>query len=548
MSTQTQHERIARRIKALREERCLTQAQLSEQLGIRDRQTLAAIEAGERRVNADELLRVAQALGVDVDTFLDPFRLIGEGAFSFRAKEVAEPVLAAFEEQARRWIATYRELALQAGAEPRRLGQKLELYPWSSFEDAAAAADVLQEEWLLGSVPADRLNDAIENRLGALVLYVDAAERISGAASQLPGLQAILVNRREPGGRRSFDLAHELFHLLTWDAMPPRRAEPLEVRPTRGNRVEQMAEIFASELLMPAPVVVNRWAGRGSEGDAAWVERTAAELKVSVPALAWRMVNLGYFTRSEARAMGESPRRTVPHARQPPPPLFSRPFVERVSTAVEAGRLSLRRAAGLLDLSAAQLVELCADHGHPLSYEVRGERVLLEGTARKDTVVLVDTNVIMEAVRTHCWNAVAGGLRVKTVEEWRDEAMRGDRGRPGYVPVSEKDLARLRAVHPVSALERATFALAYEGAQNMDPGERDLFAHAHGRVARGDDVWILCSADRACVRAAVALGWHERLARWALGAAVGANPHPPLLRQHGESWLSQARTEYLLRP
>lgn len=175
--------------------------------------------------------------------------------------------------------------------------------------------------------------------------------------------------------------------------------------------------------------------------------------------------------------------------------------------------------------------------------------MLLDGIARKDTGVLVDTNVIMEAVRTHCWNAVAGGLRVETVEECRDEALRGDRGRPGYVPVSEKDLSRLRTVHPVSALERATFALAYEGAQNMDPGERDLFAHAHGRVARGDHVWILCSADRACVRAAVALGWHERLhSLGALAAAVGVNPHPPLLRQHGESWLSQARTEYLLRP
>jgi hypothetical protein len=173
--------------------------------------------------------------------------------------------------------------------------------------------------------------------------------------------------------------------------------------------------------------------------------------------------------------------------------------------------------------------------------------VLLEGVARRDTVVLVDTNVVLEAVRTRCWNAIAGGLCVETVEECRDEALRGDRGRPGYLPVSEQDLGRIRKVHPVSAVERATFGMAYADAQSMDPGERDLFAHAYARGVRGDAVWILCSADRACVRAAVALGWHERMhSLGALAAAVGAHPNPPLLDHHGERWLSRVRTEYLL--
>ncbi|HEX6037483.1 XRE family transcriptional regulator [Longimicrobium sp.] len=372
MTTHSQHDRIARRIKALREDAEMTQAELAEKLGFNDRQTLASIEAGERRVSPDELVRVARALDADPDVFVDPFRLIGEGAFSFRVKEVAEPVLAAFEEQARRWIATYRELGRQMGEEPRRLGQKLELYPWSSFEDADESAHALWEHWQLGDVPADVLEEAIETQLGALVLHVDAAEGISGAASRLPGLHAILVNRRESRGRRSFDLAHELFHLLTWDAMPPRRVEPWEVRPTKGNRVEQMAEVFASTLLMPAPVVVNRWMGRGGEELPLWMRRMAEALRVSVPALQWRMVNMGYLTRGELRALPSPPRPPV-SAKEPTPLLFSRRFVERVSWAVETGRLSLRRAAGLLDLSVMELSELCAAHGHPLSsYEMPG--------------------------------------------------------------------------------------------------------------------------------------------------------------------------------
>jgi XRE family transcriptional regulator, fatty acid utilization regulator len=369
MSTQTQQDQIARRIRALREARGLTQAELARTLGFNDRQTLAAIEAGERRVSPRELVEVAEALEADVDVFLDPFLLIGEGAFSFRAKEVPEAVLAAFEDQARRWIATYRELGLQSGTGPRRLGQKLELYPWSSFEDAAASAELLREAWRLGDVPADRLEEAIETELGALVLYVDAAEGISGAASQLPGLHTILVNRREPRGRRSFDLAHGLFHVLTWDAMPPRRVEPLEVKPAKGNRVEQMAESFAAALLMPAAVVSARWQARGGEELPLWMSRTAAQLRVSAPALQWRLVNLGLMTKAEARAMAPVPRADVP---QTLPPLFSRRFIERVSGGVEAGRLSMRRAAGLLDLSLAQLADVCAAHGYPLSYELPG--------------------------------------------------------------------------------------------------------------------------------------------------------------------------------
>jgi transcriptional regulator with XRE-family HTH domain/Zn-dependent peptidase ImmA (M78 family) len=370
MTVRMQQDQIARRIKALREAKSVTQATLARELGFNDRQTLAAVEAGERRVSPDELVRVADALGVDVDVFLDPFRLIGEGAFNFRAKEVEEATLAAFEEQARRWIATYRELGLQAGAEPRRMGQKLELYPWSSFEDASASAGMLWKEWSLGDVPADRLEEAIETRLGALVLYVDAVEGISGAASQLPGLHTILVNRRESQGRRSFDLAHELFHVLTWDAMPPRRVDPVDVRAAKGNRVEQMAESFASALLMPAPIISARWAARGGEDLPLWMSRTAMQLRVSVPALQWRLVNLGHLSKPQLQAMGPAPRLTGP---QPTLPLlFSRRFVERVSSAVEAGRLSLRRAASLLDLSLAELADLCAAHGYPLSYDLPG--------------------------------------------------------------------------------------------------------------------------------------------------------------------------------
>jgi transcriptional regulator with XRE-family HTH domain len=59
MSTQL----IGARIKALREERGLSQDALARMFGFKDRQTVSAIETGERRVSAEELILAVEKLG-----------------------------------------------------------------------------------------------------------------------------------------------------------------------------------------------------------------------------------------------------------------------------------------------------------------------------------------------------------------------------------------------------------------------------------------------------------------------------------------------------
>lgn len=365
------HLRIARRLKAARDRAGATQQAFSRELGFKDRQTLAAIEAGERQISPAELARAAEVLGVPVEYFTDAFRLDGEAAFSFRAKEVAPAELDSFEERASRWIATYRELGAQEGVTQPRLGTKLELSPRSSYEDAQACAEEIRRRWRLGDIPAATLAAAVQREIGVLVLNVDAPRGLSGAASQLPGLHTILINRREPAGRRSYDLGHELFHVLTWDAMPPARVEPWDPPPTKGQRVEQLAENFAAALLMPADAVAVRWESRGGADPVEWIGATAAALRVSGAALAWRLHNLGHIGRAESLAIQDrlsaSPARRAP---EPTPPLFSREFISRVNGAVEAGRLSFRRAARLLDLDTSELAATCREWGLALSYEV----------------------------------------------------------------------------------------------------------------------------------------------------------------------------------
>ncbi len=358
-------DRIGRRIKWFREQRDLTQNDLAMLLGFNDRQTLAAIEAGKRKLLPDEAVALTQTLDLELDELLDPFRLVGEGGFNFRVGQVEQGTVEAFAEQASRWIATYRELGRQAGIAQACLGQKLELTRDSSFADAAASAEALRTRWNLGDVPADTLEHALDRELGTLVLYVDAPDGVSGAASHLPGLQTILVNRNEAPSRRAFDLAHEVFHILTWDAMPPARIEAWEPKRTKGNRVEQLANNFAAALLMPELVIRSRWTNRENAALGDWLAANAKSLRVSPIALQWRLVNLDLLPRAE---MVDSAGNGVEQF-SPPPLLFSSPFIARVYEAVEAGRLSLRRAAGLLGLSLNAFANVCSSYGRPLSYD-----------------------------------------------------------------------------------------------------------------------------------------------------------------------------------
>jgi len=367
---------ISLRFKHAREMRGLTQAQLTEKLGFKDRQTVAAIEAGQRKLSADELVRAMEVLGVDLDYFTDSFRLVGEGAFSWRKdRKTAANALAIFEERAGRWIATYRKLGEDQGVKTPILQRRLALTERSSFEDAMAAGEKLGAHWQLGDQPALKLESAIREQIGALVLCVDTPAGISGSACQVSGLNAILINRNELEGRRHFDLAHECFHLLTWEQMQPEHTEPIEGDyrgKGRQKRIEQLADNFAAALLMPERVLSPLWQARGQQDIHLWLNRTATTFLVSAKALKWRLINLGWLSKSEQSSMDDAKLTANgrPKKDQTSPRPFSAEFASRLHVALSKGKLSVRRAASLLDLAIEDLADLFRNYGLPVPFDL----------------------------------------------------------------------------------------------------------------------------------------------------------------------------------
>jgi XRE family transcriptional regulator, fatty acid utilization regulator len=359
---------IGTRLKALREERKLSQDDLARMFGFKDRQTVSAIENGERRLSAEELLLAVQKLASSLEYFTDPFMLAGEGSFSWRQSGVSNERLNSFERVAGRWVAAIRTLAPAVGRPGPNMRQSLKLTSKSSFDDAMAAGERFATDFGLGNVPARRLAEVMEGKLGILVLMIDAFEGVSGAACRLPELDAVLINRREIAGRRHFDLAHELFHILTWDTMPPEHVEESSER--SRSRVEQLANSFASALLMPAAVLDGLAPEKGY--NVKWLNDTAEALQVTATALKWRLVALGRLDSAEANRIADSALRNNGRKVEGRTlaPLYSKAFMEVIALAIDDGQVSARKAADLLDLKLEELAELCAIHGVKASVDL----------------------------------------------------------------------------------------------------------------------------------------------------------------------------------
>ena len=355
---------IGFRVKAARESAGWTQERLAGLLGLNDRQSVSDLENGKRRLQPDELVLISDALGRDIEFLLDPFAVAGEAQFSWRASPgVSEDDLNGFESRAGQWIGLLRWL--REGEQTKNpLKFSLRLSTQNTFEEVIERAGELAEQHSLSPVHGGRLMDAIERDLDIPVLLVDTlttleGDTISGATCHLHDLGVILINRKDTEVRRSFDLAHELFHALTWDAMKPDHRESNSVSERgRTQRIEQLANNFAAGLLMPTRVL-EQLIDKRHITDTEHLADVAGELRVAPVSLAWRLFNMGWINKATREALRQAGVRAPVSG---PPKRFSPSFVRLLHRAVDRGRLSARKAAKVMGMSLPQLADLFAEH------------------------------------------------------------------------------------------------------------------------------------------------------------------------------------------
>ena len=359
--------RLATRIRDRREQLEMTQKTLADLVGFPVHQIISQIETGERDVKAWELARLAKALHVSVADLLAEADMALVPAVMWRkppadAKAIRE---AEFTERCRRYAHVERLCGLQT---PKEIAcAKLLDLKQCSFTQVAELAGAATRQLGLGDRPASALVTALEERLGVKVWYFWMGDEGSAACAFGEYGPAILMNASEAPWRRNFSFAHELFHLLTWE---PSSSPEIQEDPTLAERIEKMANAFASNLLLPADLTVAAFNRHVQDNKVSYGDliAMAREFDVSTEALLWRLSGLGRIdSRAVDKVRADSVFRGLDRTSRHgewwnPPPLPER-FVRLAFLAYSRGRLSKAKLAEYMDVSLPDLAETLMTYG-----------------------------------------------------------------------------------------------------------------------------------------------------------------------------------------
>jgi transcriptional regulator with XRE-family HTH domain len=286
---------IGRRLRERRERLRMTQPELGSKAGV-GTSSLSEFENGKREPTLNQLKKLAGALGTDVAQLLSPEEPRIETVRWRERPADAELIEARFLKLCRQ----YRDLERWAGEEDPVQLRRAERFP-STRSEASALARQVQGEMRLGDRPGLTLQRKLEDdyALKTFNLRVEPSGTAACTADPDYGL-AVLLNPLNNRARRTFDLAHELFHLLTWD-MPV----PPSVKDSPKDLEESFADSFAATLLLPEAALreaVDRRV-KNQQLSIANVCELARDFGVSIEALFWRMHNVyGWSDPEETKA------------------------------------------------------------------------------------------------------------------------------------------------------------------------------------------------------------------------------------------------------
>jgi Zn-dependent peptidase ImmA (M78 family) len=308
-------------------------------------------------------------LSKPLEYFTDPFIITQKNIFSWRIASSGE-ITGEDEDKAKKLIASYCEFSKMLKSPPLPLSMTLRINKTSTYDEIEAIAEQLAKKWELGKCPVNKLQDIIETELNIPVLYIDAPENISGAACRLDNFHCILINRNEPIGRQSFDLAHELFHLLTWDVFKPKPIDEAGKEPK--SKEEKLADKFASVILMPRESITRYWKTLDNKLELLpKLKNVAAEYRVSVAAAYWRLFNLNLVPNKEnidADYDSEIKFCFVEYSSKPQ--LFSYFFAKLIKGVLDKGLASRGKVESLLGCKERDLENLFIAHGLKGLYEL----------------------------------------------------------------------------------------------------------------------------------------------------------------------------------
>ncbi len=227
------------------------------------RTTIIAIEKGDRRIKAEELIKLAHAYGRQVSDFVrsrpkvEPFRLQFRGSNLHIPEDEANiaPFIDMLEELSR----NYLELEQITGAPlVHKYPSEYEIAGLRTEQAAESVAIEERNRLGLGDGPIPILRDILEQDVGLRIFYLplhpSKLSAISIYDDQLGG--CIAINSLHSEERRRWSLAHVYGHFLVY------RYKPIVLMEDNYRRLpesERFADHFALNFLMPISGLMRRF-------------------------------------------------------------------------------------------------------------------------------------------------------------------------------------------------------------------------------------------------------------------------------------------------
>jgi Zn-dependent peptidase ImmA (M78 family)/DNA-binding XRE family transcriptional regulator len=288
---------LIERLRRAREDRGLSQDEAASRLGVA-RTTLVAIEAGERRLRAEELLALASIYEEPLDALLreDPAPRHLAAQFRTAAGKLPEHAdLRAAASELQHLSEDYFELEriVKAPLSARYPD------PVTTSGDPDRSGRVLAEDQRLrlnlGDGPLPHLREVLENEASMRIFAIPLPSRIGGLFGFDAELGAcVAMNAKQPWERQRWSLAHEYAHFLTRRDRPEITVVLSEYR--RVPSSERFADAFARHFLLPAEGVRRRWelavTDAGGDATAGLLLQQADWWGVSFQAFALRLEGL----------------------------------------------------------------------------------------------------------------------------------------------------------------------------------------------------------------------------------------------------------------
>ena len=298
---------LEKRIMAARRAAGFSISEAAQKLGFKNYQTLSAIEKGARKINAHELIMIARLYGRSLDYFLesdvapDPVPLW---------RKTAETDANRVQRQFLSFLEKYTNLEHMLGLKRKwkdiQKNYDRDDFSVDGFERADKLAAEIHNFLDLGSRPSSNLLYVLENKLRFKILHIPLGDGVSGASIVDNTLGVgILINANDAPWRRNFDLAHELFHVITWNVFSPEEIG----NGTKKTRPEQYADIFASSLLLPEAHLLDTLKETITDNEVRIIDiiEVAKDFGVSTEAVLWRLVNLKILKKVQAQKVLDNP-------------------------------------------------------------------------------------------------------------------------------------------------------------------------------------------------------------------------------------------------